>query len=117
MTRIAYLALRWFSAVSRWLRRRFTVPGMLVLGAAWAGAMLGVDTDRSMSYQAFTLLLAALALAVPFAFRFRPHIAVERKAPRLLPANCLWYHANYVSPSWGRRLARNTRIGLHIFYS
>jgi spore germination cell wall hydrolase CwlJ-like protein len=44
-------------------------------------------------------------------------VAVEGMAPRLLPSTCLWYHANYVSPSWGRRLARNARIGLHIFYS
>ena len=41
----------------------------------------------------------------------------ERGASRLLPRNVLWYHADYVAPSWGRRLARNTKIGLHIFYS
>ena len=41
----------------------------------------------------------------------------EAGASRLLPNNVLWYHAEYVSPSWGRRLARNTKIGLHIFYS
>lgn len=41
----------------------------------------------------------------------------EAGASRLLPRNVLWYHAEYVSPSWGRRLARNTKIGLHIFYS
>lgn len=44
-------------------------------------------------------------------------VAAEGLAPRLLPSSCLWYHANYVSPSWGRRLAETTRIGLHIFYS
>ena len=44
-------------------------------------------------------------------------VAVQGMAPRLLPSSCLWYHANYVSPSWGRRLAETTRIGLHIFYS
>ncbi len=44
-------------------------------------------------------------------------IAKERVLPRVLPSSCLWYHANYVSPSWGRRLARNAQIGLHIFYS
>ena len=44
-------------------------------------------------------------------------VAVQGMAPRLLPSNCLWYHANYVAPSWGRRLAETTRIGLHIFYS
>jgi hypothetical protein len=32
-------------------------------------------------------------------------------------SNVLWYHASYVSPSWGRRLTRVTRIGTHIFYS
>jgi hypothetical protein len=41
----------------------------------------------------------------------------EAGATRLLPRDVLWYHADYVSPSWGRRLARNTKIGLHIFYS
>jgi spore germination cell wall hydrolase CwlJ-like protein len=41
----------------------------------------------------------------------------EEGASRLLPRNVLWYHADYVSPVWGRRLARNTKIGLHIFYS
>jgi spore germination cell wall hydrolase CwlJ-like protein len=41
----------------------------------------------------------------------------EVGASRLLPRSVLWYHAEYVSPSWGRRLARNTKIGLHIFYS
>jgi hypothetical protein len=44
------------------------------------------------------------------------HIAKERLATELAP-NILWYHAAYVSPSWGRRLSRQTRIGLHIFYS
>ena len=38
-------------------------------------------------------------------------------ASRLLPQDVLWYHADYVAPSWGRRLARSTKIGLHIFYS
>lgn len=35
---------------------------------------------------------------------------------RLLPEDTLWYHADYVSPAWGPRLNRTTKIGLHIFY-
>lgn len=35
---------------------------------------------------------------------------------RLLPEDTLWYHADYVSPAWGPRLNRATKIGLHIFY-
>lgn len=34
-----------------------------------------------------------------------------------LPSGVLWYHATYVSPSWGKRLTKQTQIGLHIFYS
>jgi len=44
-------------------------------------------------------------------------IAEARMMPRVLPQSCLWYHARYVSPGWGRRLERSARIGLHIFYS
>jgi cell wall hydrolase len=28
----------------------------------------------------------------------------------------MWYHADYVAPSWGRRLTRVEKIGAHIFY-
>lgn len=37
-------------------------------------------------------------------------------SPAILPANSVNYHANYVSPSWGRRLQRVKQIGAHIFY-
>jgi spore germination cell wall hydrolase CwlJ-like protein len=35
---------------------------------------------------------------------------------KALPGDVLWYHADYVSPSWGRRLTRVEKIGAHIFY-
>jgi spore germination cell wall hydrolase CwlJ-like protein len=43
-------------------------------------------------------------------------IAQGKLADRL-PSDVLWYHADYVSPSWGKRLTRQAKIGLHIFYS
>jgi spore germination cell wall hydrolase CwlJ-like protein len=43
-------------------------------------------------------------------------IAQGQLADRL-PSNVLWYHADYVAPSWGKRLTRQAKIGLHIFYS
>jgi hypothetical protein len=43
-------------------------------------------------------------------------IANDRLA-RELDSDVLWYHADYVAPSWGTRLTRETKIGLHIFYS
>jgi spore germination cell wall hydrolase CwlJ-like protein len=43
------------------------------------------------------------------------HIAAEKLADKLA-SDVLWYHADYVAPDWGRRLARATQIGAHIFY-
>ena len=37
-------------------------------------------------------------------------------AVQSVPGDCLWYHADYVAPSWGRRLTRVEKIGAHIFY-
>jgi spore germination cell wall hydrolase CwlJ-like protein len=51
---------------------------------------------------------------------WRRAVAIARIAQagarRMLPQTVLWYHANYVSPSWGRRLAMTSRIGAHVFY-
>jgi spore germination cell wall hydrolase CwlJ-like protein len=52
---------------------------------------------------------------------WRKAVAVAKiaqgKLADTLPSNVLWYHADYVAPSWGKRLTRQTKIGLHIFYS
>jgi spore germination cell wall hydrolase CwlJ-like protein len=42
-------------------------------------------------------------------------LAIANVVPSVEP-DVLWYHANYVAPSWGRRLSRVDRIGTHIFY-
>ncbi|WP_106638980.1 cell wall hydrolase [Allosphingosinicella vermicomposti] len=44
------------------------------------------------------------------------HVASARFASGLT-SDVLWYHADYVAPSWGRRLNRVAKIGAHIFYS
>ena len=40
----------------------------------------------------------------------------ENRLADALPEDVLWYHADYVAPSWGRRLSRVEKIGAHIFY-
>jgi hypothetical protein len=42
-------------------------------------------------------------------------LAVANAVPSL-SNDVLWYHADYVAPSWGRRLTRVDKIGAHIFY-
>lgn len=64
-----------------------------------SGRMPGVDEDSA----AWRRALGVTRLAI--------NNAVES-----IPTDCLWYHANYVAPSWGRRLQRVSQIGAHIFY-
>jgi len=51
---------------------------------------------------------------------WRKAVAVTRLATSntipMLSNDVLWYHADYVAPSWGRRLTRVNKIGTHIFY-
>jgi N-acetylmuramoyl-L-alanine amidase len=42
-------------------------------------------------------------------------LAVGNAVPSL-STDVLWYHADYVAPSWGRRLTQASKIGTHIFY-
>jgi spore germination cell wall hydrolase CwlJ-like protein len=44
-------------------------------------------------------------------------IARKRALANEVASNVLWYHATYVSPSWGRQKTRFAQIGSHIFYS
>jgi spore germination cell wall hydrolase CwlJ-like protein len=51
---------------------------------------------------------------------WRKAVAITRLATSnavpILSNDVLWYHADYVAPSWGRRLTRVNKIGTHIFY-
>jgi N-acetylmuramoyl-L-alanine amidase len=42
-------------------------------------------------------------------------LAVSNAVPSVAN-DVLWYHADYVAPSWGRRLSFVQKIGTHIFY-
>ena len=64
-----------------------------------SGYMPGVDEDSASWRKALGITRLAMSNAVPS-----------------LSTDVLWYHANYVSPSWGRRLTRVSQIGAHIFY-
>jgi hypothetical protein len=63
------------------------------------GYMPGVDQTSAAWRKALGVTRLAVANAV-----------------QSVPANCLWYHADYVAPSWGRNLTRVDKIGAHIFY-
>jgi spore germination cell wall hydrolase CwlJ-like protein len=64
-----------------------------------SGYMPSVDAASSAWRKAQGITRLAMANAVP-----------------ILSTDVLWYHANYVAPSWGRRLTKVSQIGAHIFY-
>lgn len=80
--KLLYRADRVFSWSKYWTFRRFTRPGQGVLGAVVAAAFMGLDTESSVGYQAFTLLLALLLVAVLSGFHFKARFTVERLLPR-----------------------------------
>ncbi|MGQ0546734.1 MAG: DUF58 domain-containing protein [Betaproteobacteria bacterium] len=86
MKKITYWALRAFSALQRFLRERLTGAGWLALGATATAAGIGIDTTRTMSYQAFAFLAAVLALAFVTAPWWRARVAVRRELPRYATA-------------------------------
>lgn len=51
---------------------------------------------------------------------WRKAVAVARLArheiAQAVPEDVLWYHADYVAPVWRHGLAKNEKIGVHIFY-
>ena len=69
-------------AVEDWTARRFTAAGRLALAGLGAAAVVGVDTNRTLAYQAFAFLAGLLAIALAASLFFRARFAVERRLPR-----------------------------------
>jgi uncharacterized protein (DUF58 family) len=80
--RLLYKSFRLTYAVEAWFVRRFTPAGRLVAAGLAATAVVGIDTNRTLAYQAFAFLVALLAVALGSSFFFRGRFAVERRLPR-----------------------------------
>ena len=83
MPRIFYFILSLISSLQRRRRRRLTSAGVLIVGALIASAISGLDTNQTMNYQLFTLLLCLLVVSIIFTFFFRGRFNFKRKLPRL----------------------------------
>ena len=80
--RALLLNFRVLHRLDRWMQRRFTLAGMLVLGGMIASAVFGIDTSSTMASQLFTLSATLIALALLGSSRLRPRVDVRREAPR-----------------------------------
>ena len=87
LSRLLYRNYRFLHAVQSWIRRRFTAGGKLVLTGLILSAVLGLDTNRTMAYQVFTLLLSLLAISLVSSLFFRAPLAVRRILPRFGTVN------------------------------
>ena len=129
----------WLQIVTQFIPASYLVTGMsgiLQRGESIEGqlAVAEVVMNRAVSGRYPATLCGVVVQPYQFSFvrrgvipaadrnsaAWRRAVAVARVAQagttRMLGSGVLWYHANYVSPSWGRRLSRSNRIGAHIFY-
>src|SRR5438552_18071104 len=82
MKRLLY---RWFSSFSAFqyrLDRRFTRAGSLALGVLGAAVVIGLDTNRTVGYQVFALVLALVVLSAASSLVLRGRFLAHRILPR-----------------------------------
>jgi uncharacterized protein (DUF58 family) len=82
MDRAFYRLLRFAYALRQWLTRRFTPLGLGVLICLGISAIIGMDTNQSLSYQVFTFLLSLLTVAIAASLFIRYRFSVNRILPR-----------------------------------
>ena len=82
MDRSTYRFLRFAYALRQWLTRRFTPLGLGVLVCLGISAIIGMDTNQSLSYQVFTFLLALLSVSIAASLFIRYRLSATRILPR-----------------------------------
>ncbi|RPI73087.1 MAG: DUF58 domain-containing protein [Desulfobacteraceae bacterium] len=81
-----YLNWRMIQAVRGWIGNRFTPAGRFVLAGLALSALIGLDTNQTMSYAVFALLLALLLTSRFCNFFIKISLTAERKLPRFATA-------------------------------
>ena len=84
--RILYRSYRAGSALKRWLARRLAQPGRVVMTGLLLTAVVGLDTENSVTYQGFALLFFLMAVAAGFSWFFKVRLTARRVLPRFATA-------------------------------
>ncbi len=82
MNWLTFRIYRRVSSLNYWAKRRLTAGGWIVLVGLLMTAGMATDTEQSLGYQAFALLLCLTVAAVAAAPFFRVRFAAERVLPR-----------------------------------
>ena len=80
---LIYFSYRGAGGLWYWMRRRFTLAGLLVVGGAALAGSTGVDIENTVSYQCFMLLLALLMLSCASCVFYRARFSATRILPRV----------------------------------
>lgn len=80
---LVYRNYRVTSGLWFWVRRRFTPAGLTLLGAALLAGSTGVDVERTVTYQAFSVSAALLLVSVLGGWRWRARFTARRWLPRV----------------------------------
>ena len=107
--KILYRLYRLYSGLRYRAQRRFTRPGLAMLGALVAVSLTGLDPDLSASYQAFTVLLCFVLVAVCFAGSFPARFSAVRLLPTFGTAGSPFSYRVVV-----RNLTAETQSGLSL---
>lgn len=86
LLRVLYRVYRVTSWFRYRVKRRLTQAGWMVVIALGAAATMGVDTENTVAYQAFTPLLCLFIASVAFSFGFRTRFSATRLLPRFATA-------------------------------
>src|SRR5437867_12049978 len=103
MKRLLY---RWFSSFAAFqyrLDRRCTRAGSLALGVLGAAIVSGLDTNRSVGYQVFTLVLALVGLSAAPSLVFRGRFAAHRILRRVASVGVPGAYRVAIANQTGRR--------------
>jgi len=82
MKRLLYRWFRSFSGFQYRLDRRCTRAGSLALGVLGAAVVIGLDTNRTVGYQVFTLVLSLVIISIASSAVFRGRFTARRLLPR-----------------------------------
>jgi hypothetical protein len=86
--KVLYRCYRFGSRRWHWAQRRFTRPGLAVLGAFILVASLAPDTDNNLTYQALPLLLVLLVAAICLSRLFKVTFTASRVLPPCGTVGC-----------------------------
>jgi uncharacterized protein (DUF58 family) len=79
---LIFISLRVGHTIHLGFKRRFTAAGLVALLGLLASAIVGLDTNQTMAYQAFTFLLSLLMISLISGLFFRARFSVRRMLPR-----------------------------------